>query len=404
VVKVSFDTTLQNNITLRARQANGLPLPFAATIFGPSGKEIGVVGQGSMMFISDASAPKATVKWSGGQCSVELSQEKKGNAMSLMKKLTLFIGLMALGTTSAWASCWQSHSAYEINMAMGRVVVSPDLPVGSVIATKTWPMPDNNTIYVTCDINTTLKFDAKVVAAGLVQGANKVYSTAIPGIGLRFSRKGAISMIYPDSYTTTGSSFTLAGSTFTLDIIKTSTTTGSGTIASGPYTEYGPGFTILKTSLNADAITIVSPSCTILGGKNMNVDIGTIKRADLKGVGTWAGGTPFDIKLECSGGVSVSGYANINTSFSGTLATNTSANQGVLLNEKTGNSAAKGVGVQVIKDNTPLEFNKKYNIGTLQNQETRYITLPLHARFYQYAPTTSTGEVESHLIFNLTYD
>ncbi len=90
----------------------------------------------------------------------------------------------------------------------------------------------------------------------------------------------------------------------------------------------------------------------------MNVDIGTIKRADLKGVGTWAGGTPFDIKLECSGGVSVSGYANINTSFSGTLATNTSANQGVLLNEKTGNSAAKGVGVQVIKDNTPLEFNK----------------------------------------------
>ncbi|MCT7478231.1 hypothetical protein N5V81_26625 [Escherichia coli] len=45
-------------------------------MFGPSGKEIGVVGQGSMMFISDASAPKATVKWSGGQCSVELSQEK----------------------------------------------------------------------------------------------------------------------------------------------------------------------------------------------------------------------------------------------------------------------------------------------------------------------------------------
>jgi hypothetical protein len=27
-----------------------------------------------------------------------------------------------------------------------------------------------------------------------------------------------------------------------------------------------------------------------------------------------------------------------------------------------------------------------------------------HARFYQYLPTTSTGEVESHMIFNLTYD
>jgi outer membrane usher protein len=38
VVKVSFDTTVQNNITLQARQANGLPLPFAATIYAPPGK------------------------------------------------------------------------------------------------------------------------------------------------------------------------------------------------------------------------------------------------------------------------------------------------------------------------------------------------------------------------------
>ena len=76
VVKVAFNTTVQNNITVQARQANGLPLPFAATIFDPSGKEIGVVGQGSMMFISDASASKATIKWNGGQCTVDLSQAK----------------------------------------------------------------------------------------------------------------------------------------------------------------------------------------------------------------------------------------------------------------------------------------------------------------------------------------
>jgi outer membrane usher protein len=58
VVKVSFGTTVQNNVTIMARQANSQPLPFAASIFDPSGKEIGVVGQGSMMFISDASVPQ----------------------------------------------------------------------------------------------------------------------------------------------------------------------------------------------------------------------------------------------------------------------------------------------------------------------------------------------------------
>ncbi|MCV5779198.1 fimbrial biogenesis outer membrane usher protein, partial [Escherichia coli] len=65
VVKVAFGTKVQNNLTLQARQANHEPLPFAASIFPPDGKEIGVVGQGSMMFISDANAKRAIVKWSG---------------------------------------------------------------------------------------------------------------------------------------------------------------------------------------------------------------------------------------------------------------------------------------------------------------------------------------------------
>ncbi len=75
VVKVAFGTTVQNNLTLQVRQANHEPLPFAASIFSPDGKEIGVVGQGSMMFISDANAKRAIVKWSGGQCSVDLGPQ-----------------------------------------------------------------------------------------------------------------------------------------------------------------------------------------------------------------------------------------------------------------------------------------------------------------------------------------
>ncbi|MEC5317442.1 fimbria/pilus outer membrane usher protein [Brenneria populi subsp. brevivirga] len=76
VVKVTFGTKVQNNITLRARQRDGSPLPFGATVFSPSGREIGIVGQGSMLFINDADVQRATVKWGGGQCVVNLSQEK----------------------------------------------------------------------------------------------------------------------------------------------------------------------------------------------------------------------------------------------------------------------------------------------------------------------------------------
>lgn len=331
--------------------------------------------------------------------------------MSLMKKMMLFIGLMALGSSSAWAYCTRlSQPTVTLDMALGRVVVPPDLPVGAVIVSRDWTMSASSGASYSCSSGTN-RFVAKIVAAGATDLGNKIYSTNVPGIGLRFSRGGAtVNIIYPDVFSSTVSrptNYSLEGSRFTLEVIKTASVTGSGTLAAGKYTSYdweSGSNPILETRLSADAITVVSPSCTILSGENMNVDIGTIKRSDLNGVGSTAGGTDFNIQLQCSGGLSESGYANIETSFSGTLATGTTNTQGALLNEKSGSSLAKGIGVQVLKDGVPLEFNKKYNIGTLRTQEMRYITLPLHAQFYQYASSISTGEVESHMIFNLTYD
>ncbi|HCA5526351.1 TPA: type 3 fimbria adhesin subunit MrkD, partial [Klebsiella pneumoniae] len=257
----------------------------------------------------------------------------------------------------------------------------------------------------------TNRFAAKIVSPGATDLGNKIYSTNVPGIGMRFSRGGeTVNIVYPDVFSSRvyyTTNYSLEGSRFTLEIIKTAATTGSGTLAAGKYTSYdleSGSNPILETYLSASAITVVSPSCSVLSGKNMNVDVGSIRRTDLKGVGTTAGGKDFNIDLQCSGGLSETGYANISTSFSGTLATSTTATMGALLNEKAGSGMAKGIGIQVLKDGSPLQFNKKYTVGRLNDQETRYITIPLQARFYQYGPTTSTGEVESHMIFNLTYD
>ncbi|MCS4273050.1 MULTISPECIES: fimbrial protein [Raoultella] len=331
--------------------------------------------------------------------------------MSLSKQLTLFIGLMALGTTSAWAACSRlSQPTVNLDMVVGRVVVPPDLPVGSVIVSRDWTMSAPGGASYSCTSGTN-RFAAKIVSTGSSDLGNKVYSTNVPGIGMRFSRGGAtVNITYPDVFSSSVSrttNYSLEGSRFTLEIIKTAAVTGSGTLAAGKYTSYDwerGNNPILETYLSANAITVVSPSCTVLGGKNMNVDVGTIKRSDLNGVGTYAGGKNFNIELQCSGGLSTTGYANIEASFSGTLATGTTLTRGALLNEKAGSAIAKGIGIQVLKGGVPVEFNKNYNVGTLSNQETRYITIPFLARFYQYAAATSTGEVESHMIFNLTYD
>ncbi|MBO1930036.1 type 1 fimbrial protein [Providencia rettgeri] len=72
------------------------------------------------------------------------------------------------------------------------------------------------------------------------------------------------------------------------------------------------------TKLDAEAITIVSPSCQI-EGEAKNVYLDPIKRSQLNGIGTTAGEKDFDIRLICSGGVSISGFANVNMTFSGDI-------------------------------------------------------------------------------------
>jgi hypothetical protein len=85
--------------------------------------------------------------------------------MSLSKQLTLFIGLMALGTTSAWAACTRlSQPTVNLDMVVGRVVVPPDLPVGSVIVSRDWTMNAPGASY-SCTAGTN-RFAAKIVRQG----------------------------------------------------------------------------------------------------------------------------------------------------------------------------------------------------------------------------------------------
>jgi hypothetical protein len=60
------------------------------------------------------------------------------------------------------------------------------------------------------------------------------------------------------------------------------------------------------------------------------------------------------------------------------------------------------IGIQVLKDGVPLSL-MKYTVGRLASQETLHHHTAARA-FLSVWPDTSTGEVESHMIFNLTYD
>lgn len=339
--------------------------------------------------------------------------------MSVIKQCRWFLGIgVLLSSSYAAAYCVRSNApTYEFNMEMGQIVVDPDLPIGAIIAEKTYTMVDpKQTTYATCYSGVTY-FDAEVVMPGLTQipGSNKVFQTNVPGIGMRFERGGgSVRFTYPDRYGVTGSGSSwwggtnvfLANSVFTLQLIKTARKTGAGSIASGKYTRYGfdKSNPVLVSYLNANAITISSASCKVRGEREKNIELSPVNRTQFTGVGTTAGGKDFDITLACDGGVSVVGYTNVSISYNGTEPTGIT-NKGVLVNTSTSNPA-NGIGIQVLeKDNQlPLKFDTKYGLGRLYDNQEKDITLNYTARYYQYAKKISAGEVRSQMVFNINYD
>lgn len=310
--------------------------------------------------------------------------------------------------SSADAICIRNESVPEvrIDMEMGKIIVNPDLPINSIIKSKTWVMPETKNFWAWCEAGTVL--DA-IITGSNNEFANKIYSTNIPGIGLRFTRSGPVGFTYPDTFTIKKTDqIYLFGSSFTLDVIKTANETGSGSIQAGEYTRYGylpnSGITpALTTYLSLDAITIISPSCKVSGGNTHNVYLNTIPKHALSGVGSVAGDTEFSLNIQCSSSNQQTSLANIKVSFSGTSPNNLTNLHGVLSNSAIWQSKANGIGIQVIDSQlkTPIIFNNEYIIGNINkpNFNLNYI-----ARYYQYESYVTTGLVTSTMTFNIDYD
>lgn len=332
--------------------------------------------------------------------------------MSLSRWLSPVIALWLLGSGLAQAECFTlsgGPSGSSLFTDIGRVIVDADAPAGSVVAKRSWALREINTTYRCSGSN---QFDSRVTMPGSLDNGNRVWSTNIPGIGLRYTLKNGPSMpVVYDSSTTLqsapGSDVTLKNATFTLEVVKTALLSGSGKIAAGQYTSFGSnaaGNPLLTTWMRENSLVIVSPSCQISNTTNFKVDMGTVSFSAFKGPGSTAGGRDFAIKLQCPGGAGVSG-TRVNMTFDGNLADNTTAVQGVLRNDLKGVNVATGIGVQILdKNHKVVAFREPHPVATLTGEVTQFLNLSYFARYYQYLPQATAGAVQSHMVFNITYD
>ena len=75
ISQVSFATKTGKAIYIRSKKQNGETLPFAAEVFDTKGENIGMVAQGSMVYLrTNTTADSVTVKWgenANEQCHIQ---------------------------------------------------------------------------------------------------------------------------------------------------------------------------------------------------------------------------------------------------------------------------------------------------------------------------------------------
>lgn len=231
------------------------------------------------------------------------------------------LGLLA-GTPGAMAAC-NPHPGFKtnippLNMTVGRVFISPNDPVGTIYPSNSptdgymFPVnPQTDVAPFICPGGGLLL--GKVLSGGTQIDSDKWFTTSVEGIAIQLSRNRAGNFIsYPHTIpffdtAIEGMAPFQSDLKFVVRLKKIARVTGSGPLAPGIYSTYtsdGSATSVLTTQVIGNAITIVTPTCTVdAGSKVINVPLGKQPRSTFTGINSTSPAQPFSIRLNCNAGV-----------------------------------------------------------------------------------------------------
>ena len=328
----------------------------------------------------------------------------------------IIIGCALSSVSHAACTADRGFTTVDISMNVGRVVVRPSDPVGTILRRASFPITPNSSV-ITCNstggqLQAVLSQNPALSPAG---GAS-VYNTNIKGIGIRLYRDAGsgsnFSGYYPYNRPVNSGKYNLGAGFFVVEIIKTAASTGSGALTAGRYSSYHSRDDVTKpfltSTVNGDAITIASSSCELLGEINKTVQLPTVSKSGFKGVGSTQGTQAFDLNFLCNGGENLTPYEQsnkISLNFDYALAPNTT---NVLANTAAASTRASGVGIQ-LKTNynnisKAIVKNEKLALGTVNSNQNIQYNVPLDASYYQTDAIVTPGKVSSVATVTIEYE
>ena len=222
-----------------------------------------------------------------------------------------------------------------------------------------------------------------------------VFQTNINGIGIRVSRNG---IYFNFSSAQTANVYYANNIPVIAELIKLSSgASGAGTLTSGTLTNiYIAEQPNLSVTTSIGSSNIIPVACTV-SSVNLTFPIGDIlasKFGSVIGTVPTGGQNTQNLGLNCDAG------ANINATLKGTQNPDVGTTSVLALTGQGNTDVAKGVGVQLLYNGTPLVLNQRI---VLKQSTGGQETFPITARYYQTKTAVTTGKANASATLDLTY-
>ncbi|WP_162999393.1 fimbrial protein [Burkholderia sp. Nafp2/4-1b] len=315
----------------------------------------------------------------------------------------------------AMAACeLGTGGVYRVSLALPASVTVPrDAPAGTVIASARYNYSYNQAypVGVYCTTGTTVENQS---GSGW-QSSNGIIPTGTQGLGYRVRRLASGDALDTGSYTVpvsvfhtpsqcgypaSGKCYGYLGTPVVLELVKTGDVPPNAMITGGLLvTQRIGGLTASTVTLSTPLMTVASQSCTVTSSK-VEVRFGRIAAHTLGEVGSAASTVPLGISIDCRG---------VSSKIAVTFADVSSPNNRSNVLSLTGDSTARGFGIQILSNARPISFGPDSSVAGNPNQvqignvSNAIYEAPFSARYIRTASDIKAGTANGLATFTMSY-
>lgn len=314
-----------------------------------------------------------------------------------MKKLSCLMIVLLLPAKISLclaAGCELSDSTVSENIDTGDILVQRDAPVGGVLYKKI--LPGTGVTLGSCNEGGYAK-SVRIDSLQRLSGTTNLFRSGIEGVGIKLQSDEGV-LTDTSEYTEMGPATLKDEDNIIFSLIKT------GPVSPGPLLpqellriNYSSeeGGTVVAKQVVLSGGTVSQASCQVQT-PSVVVPMGNLDRKLLRGVNSTAGTRDFQIGLDCNKNTSV----NITFSPLTGKGTSTQGLRGVAEPEAR-EGGASGVGIQLLYGGNPVDFGVLTPVG--KTESDGFYTIPLQARYFQFADRVTPGALNAMVAFTMTY-